>query len=141
MPSVSAVLSVPEFCSPSPELDPLEGESVDSGGGASVGTGVGVAGTGVGVAGSGVGASVGTGVGACVGTGVGACVGTGVGATVGAAVGAGVTTTSDEEDCDWLCVALDDEVLVTVDAVEEETSLSPMCFATFFTVGRSSSVI
>lgn len=108
------------------------------------GTGVGVAGTGVagagvGVAGLGswVGCSVGTGVaGSGVGSGVGAC----VGACVGATVGTGVSTTSSWE-VDSEEVELADEVFVTLDAVETETSLSPMCLATFFTVGRSSSVI
>ena len=69
-------------------------------------------------------------VGTWVGTGVGAC----VGAWVGATVGAGVSTTWEVDSED---TALEELVLVTLDAVEVETSLSPTCLATFFTVGRS----
>lgn len=95
------------------------------------GSGVGVAGTGVGVAGTGVGSGV-------AGSGVGSCTGGGVGSGV-------CTTVSWETDSDWGssvgAVELADEVVVTVDAVDTDTSLSPTCLPTFFTVGRSSSVI
>ena len=98
------------------------------------GSGVGVAGTGVGVAGSGVGVA-GSGV---AGSGVGSCTGGGVGSGV-------CTTVSWETDSDWGssvgAVELADEVVVTVDAVDTDTSLSPTCLPTFFTVGRSSSVM
>lgn len=118
-----------------------------SGTGVDTGVGSGVAGTGVGVAGTGVGSGVaGTGVGVA-GTGVGSGVaGSGVGSCTGGGVGSGVcTTVSWETDSDWGssvgAVELADEVVVTVDAVDTDTSLSPTCLPTFFTVGRSSSVI
>lgn len=95
---------------------------------------------------TGVGDGVTTGVGSGVGAGVGSGVGCGVAGTgVGASVGTGVATTSSETDSDCGSsvgvVELAEEVLVTLDAVETDTSLSPICLATFFTVGRSSSVI
>ena len=109
------------------------GDGVADGVGSGVGEGVG-SGVGEGVD-SGVGDGAGEGVGAWVGSGVGATVGCGV----GAAVGVGVATTS--EDATLSLAALLEEVVVTLAAVEVDTSLSPMCLATFLTVGRSSSVI
>lgn len=58
--------------------------------------------------------------------------------------GGGVATTSSEEEAGSLVLGaalLEGAVLVTLAAVEVETSLSPTCLATFLTVGRSSSVI
>ena len=58
--------------------------------------------------------------------------------------GGGVATTSSEEEAGSLVLGaalLEGAVLVTLAAVEVDTSLSPMCLATFLTVGRSSSVI
>ena len=83
-----------------------------------------------------MGDGAGEGVGAWVGSGVGATVGCGV----GAAVGVGVATTSEEATLS-LAALLEGAVLVTLAAVEVDTSLSPTCLATFLTVGRSSSVI
>ena len=58
--------------------------------------------------------------------------------------GGGVATTSSEEEAGSLVLGaalLEGAVLVTLAAVEVDTSLSPTCLATFLTVGRSSSVI
>lgn len=139
--------AVPEFVwSTGAEDSGTESDVAGTGVGSGVaGTGVGSGVAGTGVAGSGVGVA-GTGVGVA-GTGVGSGVaGSGVGSCTGGGVGSGVcTTVSWETDSDWGssvgAVELADEVVVTVDAVDTDTSLSPTCLPTFFTVGRSSSVI
>lgn len=88
----------------------------------------------------------GVGVGSWVGSGVGAGVavgsGVGVGAAVGSGVGVGVTSTYVLS----LSASLSDSasevsVLVTTGVVYVTTSFSPVCLATFVTVGRSSSVM
>lgn len=78
------------------------------------------------------GAGVTTGVGAWVGTGVGAWVGTGVGSAA---------VELEEVSLSLLAVESGAAVVVTTGVVKVTTSFSPVCTATFLTVGRSSSVM
>lgn len=79
-------------------------------------------------------------VGTWVGTGVGAWVGTGVGAWVGTGVGSAAVEL-EEVSLSLLAVESGAAVVVTTGVVKVTTSFSPVCTATFLTVGRSSSVM